>query len=111
MSGIWGDIANAIVGVILGGAITWLIERRKEKRENCKEAKRQQREAVHNRPEMQITDYQDYVSRIGYGVKQKCDVNLIVAPIDSVTIEGKSEKRLLTPTINPNTLMKTSGVA
>ena len=57
MSGIWGDIANAIVGVILGGAITWLIERRKEKRENCKEAKRQQREAVHNRPEMQITDY------------------------------------------------------
>jgi hypothetical protein len=95
MSDIIGTIVGAIVGAIAGGTITSLIERRKEKRENSKEAKKQQREAVQNRPEMQITDYKDYVSRIGYGVKQKCDVNLIVAPIDSVTIEGKKRKEIV----------------
>ena len=95
MSDIIGTIVGAIVGAIAGGTITSLIERRKEKRENSKEAKKQQREAVQNRPEMQIVDYKDYVSRIGYGVKQKCDVNLVVVPIDNVTIEGKKKKAIV----------------
>ena len=32
--------------------------------------------------------YEDYISRTGYGIKQKCDIELFVARIETVTISS-----------------------
>ena len=93
------EIIIAIVSAIAGGIITLLttliLDRRKEKREDRLEAKKAQREAFQNRPEMQIVDFKDYITRPGYGVKQKCDIDLFVARIQNVTIEGKKKKAVV----------------
>lgn len=47
------------------------------------------------RQEMQIVDFKDYISRTGYGVKQKCDIELFVAHIDNVTVEGKKKHAIV----------------
>lgn len=88
-------IASAVAGGLFTFLTTLLLERRKEKREDRLEAKRLQREVFQNRPEMQIVDYKDYISRTGYGVKQKCDIELLVAHIESVTIEGKKKQEIV----------------
>ena len=41
---------------------------------------------------MQILDYKDYISRTGYGVKQKCDIELFVAHIEKTTVQGKKNR-------------------
>lgn len=93
------EIIMAIVGAFAGGAITLLttliVERRKEKREDCLENKKLQREAFQNRPEMEIADFKDYITRTGYGVKQKCDIELFVAQIDNVTVKGKKKNAIV----------------
>ena len=93
------EIIIAIVSALVGGLFTFLttliLNRRKEKHEDSLEAKKLQREAFQNRPEMQIVDFKDYISRTGYGVKQKCDINLFVAYIDHVSVEGQKEKSMV----------------
>lgn len=93
------EIIIAIVSALIGGIITLLttlaIEHRKEKRENRLEMKKHQRELFQNRPEMQIVNFKDYISRVGYGVKQKCDIELFVAHIDSVTIDEKNKRAVV----------------
>lgn len=90
------EIFVAIFSAVFGGFITLLttlsIEHRKEKRENRLEIKKYQRELFQNRPEMQIVNFKDYISRVGYGVKQKCDIELFVVHIDSVTVDGKNKR-------------------
>ena len=93
------EIFIAIVSAVAGGIITLLttliLDRRKEKREDQLEAQKTQREAFQNRPEMQIVDFKDYIIRTGYGIKQKCDIELFVAHIDHVTVEGKKKRSIV----------------
>ena len=93
------EIIIAVVSALIGGFITFLfsvlLEKRKEKREDSLESKKQQREAFQNRPEMQIVDYKDYISRVGYGIKQNCDINVFVAHIANVSIEGDKKQQIV----------------
>ena len=86
------EIIIAIVSAVAGSVFTLLttlaLERRKEKREDCLEARKLQREVFQMRPEMQILEFKDYLSRVGYGIKQKCDIELFVAPIEKTTIKN-----------------------
>ena len=86
------EIIIAILSALVGGFITFIFtiasDKRKEKREDKLESKKLQREAFENRPEMQIIDFKDYISRPGYGVKQKCDIDIFVARISGTTIDG-----------------------
>lgn len=88
------EIIIAIISAVAGGIVTLLttlpLERRKEKREDRLEAKKLQREAFQNRPEMQIVDFKDYIVRTSYGIKQKCDIELLV-----VHIENGNGKRII----------------
>lgn len=90
------NIVELVISAVAGGIITllttWILERRKEKREDRKEEKKKQEEIAQNRPEMAIVDFKDYIERPGYGIKQKCDIEVFVAHISNVTVtdEGKS---------------------
>lgn len=89
------EILSALLGAVITLLTTLVLERRKEKREDQLEAKKAQLEAFQNRPEMQIVDFKDYLSRTGYGIKQKCDIALFVARIDNVTLEGPKKKPIV----------------
>ena len=93
------EIIIAIVSAVAGGVVTLLttlaLDKRKEKREDRLEAKKQQREVFQTRPEMQIADFKDYISRTGYGIKQKCDIELFVAHIEKTTVEGKKKRAVV----------------
>lgn len=90
------EIIIAVFSAVAGGVITLLttllLERRKEKREDRLEAKKFQREIFQTRPEMQIVEFKDYIARTGYGIKQKCDIELFVAHIESVTLESNRKR-------------------
>ena len=47
-------------------------------REDRKEAAKKQEAVYEKRPELSITEYADYLSRPGYGVKKKCDMEPIL---------------------------------
>ena len=93
------EIIVAIVSAVAGGVVTLLttlaLDKRKEKREDRLEAKKLQREVFQTRPEMQIVDFKDYISRAGYGIKQKCDIELFVAHIEKTTVEGKKKRAVV----------------
>lgn len=93
------EIIIAVVSAVAGGMVTLLttllLDRRKEKREDRLEARKLQREVFQTRPEMQIVDFKDYISRTGYGIKQKCDMELFVAHIDNITLEGKRKQAIV----------------
>lgn len=80
-------IISAIVGAISGGIVTWLLDLRKERRENKKQSRKNRKEIFENRPEFDIVDYKDYISRTGYGVKQECDLNIFLARIEGVSVD------------------------
>jgi len=86
------EIIIALISGVVGGAITLLtsliIEFYKQKRNDKLEARKERKTVFENRPEMSIVDYKDYISRTGYGIKQKCDIELFVARIENVTITG-----------------------
>ena len=93
------EIIIAVVGAVVGGIVTLLtsllLDRRKEKREDRLEVKKLQREVFQARPEMQIFDFKDYISRTGYGIKQKCDIEIFVAHIENTTVEGKKKRAVV----------------
>ena len=90
------EIIIAAVSAILSGIITWIITvssaRRKERREDSLATKKEHREIFQTRPEMDIIEFKDYLSRPGYGIKQKCDIELFVAHIDHVSVEDNGKK-------------------
>lgn len=91
-----GEIIRAAIGAIIDGIISLMTanksQRRKEQRENEMAVKKEQEEIFRTRPEMTIVEYKNYLSRIGYGIKQKCDIELFVAHIENVTVEGNDKK-------------------
>ena len=86
------EIIIAAVSALIGGLVTYLFtilsDKRKEKREDRLEEKKQNREAFQNRPEMTIVEYKDYISRVGYGVKQPANIDVFVAHISKTSIVG-----------------------
>ena len=60
------EIIIAIISALIGGIVTFMFtlvsDKRKENREDKLEAKKLQREAFQNRPEMQIVDFKDYIA-------------------------------------------------
>lgn len=77
-------IIGAIIGAIATGLVTLVLEKRKERREDKKE----QNNIFKERPELAIIEFRDYISRPGYGIKQKCDIDLFVAHIDGIDLKG-----------------------
>ena len=67
-------------------------EKRKERREDALAAKSEQQEIFRNRPEFDIIEYKNYLSRPGYGIKKKCDIEVFVAHIDHVEVEVIGKK-------------------
>lgn len=67
-------------------------KKRKERREDALAAKSEQEEIFRNRPEFDIIEYKNYLSRPGYGIKKKCDIEVFVAHIDHVEVEAIGKK-------------------
>lgn len=86
------DIIEIVVSAILGGLVTFyvtlLINKRKERLDKKEKKDQEQKIAFVNRPEMAIVDYKDYISRIGYGIKQKNDIEIYMAHIDNISINN-----------------------
>lgn len=82
-NGIYTIVAT-IIGALVTGFITWLLNVRKEWKEDLKEKQHEWEKRFENRPEFDIVDYKDYLFRVGYGIKQKCDIELFVAQIEKI---------------------------
>lgn len=77
----------SVAGIAIPAIVTLIVEYKRRKREKKKE----RQEIFHNRPEMKIVEHKDYTGREGYGIKQKCDIELFVAKIENVATTGKSD--------------------
>lgn len=86
------SIISAVITSMITCMFTMKLETHKERREAAAAAKKEQREIYEKRPEMDILKFKDYLSRPGYGIKQRCDIELFVAHIDHVTVEGNGKK-------------------
>lgn len=84
-------ITSAFVGALITFLFTLLLDKHKERRDNELEARKERIDIFQNRPEMVIVDYKDYISRTGYGIKQKSDIELIVAHIEKITVTGNKK--------------------
>ena len=107
------EILSAIIGAFISGIISWIVsnklQQRKEQREDTLAAQKERKEIFQARPEMDIVEYKDYLSRSGYGIKQKCDIEIFVAHIDHVSIEdngkkGKKKREYVRAHFNPDDL-------
>ncbi len=93
-------IIGAIIGSVATGFITWLLNIRKERKEDVKERQYERKKRFENRPEFDIVDYKDYLFRVGYGIKLKCDIELFIAhieEIDKVNYVGRFREEDLNP--------------
>jgi len=88
-------LISAVVGALSGGLVSFLLEKRKEKREDEKENLKAKKEAYENRPEFAVADYKNYTSRVGYGMKQTCDIEVLVIPIENVTITDNKKNGIV----------------
>ena len=91
-------LVNIVVTALVTGLVTLLLDKRKERREDRKEAAKKQEAVYEKRPELSITEYADYLSRPGYGVKKKCDMELFLALLslnmtDSRALQKKRTRR------------------
>lgn len=75
---------GGIIAVVITGLFTLLIAIRKERKEDLKERQHELQKRFENRPEFAVVDYKDYLSRAGYGIKQKCDIELFVAHMEEL---------------------------
>ena len=73
---------ESIINAIATGLVSLILEKRKEKRDDKKEQNRIFKE----RPELEIVEFKDYISRPGYGIKKNCDIDLFVAHMDSINL-------------------------
>lgn len=84
------DIKTAIIGAIMGalsgGVVDWILAKRRERREDKKEKEKQTQEIYKKRPELDIIGYKNYTERPGYGIKQKCDINIFLTKIWNVSV-------------------------
>lgn len=81
------DLIIAIISAVAGGIVTLLLEKRKEHREDKREKQNKKRKIYEERPELQIVEYKEYLSRPGYGLKKECDINVFMTKIEKVSVE------------------------
>lgn len=82
-------LIGALAVLITGGLVPVLLQNRKEKREDKKEAQKAQKEIYETRPEFAIEDYKDYTGRTGYGIQLKCDLSVFLARIEGTEINDR----------------------
>lgn len=82
------DIIIAFISAIIGGAVTLLLERRKEHREDKKENEKEKQKIFEKRPELKITEYKEYLSRPGHKLKKECDISIFITKMTNVSVEG-----------------------
>ena len=80
----------SIIGNITS-IISSLHDFRTDKKESKENRQKQAEEVHHNRPEFDIVEYKDYLTRTNYGIKKPCDIELFVAHIQSVSVHGKKK--------------------
>ena len=85
-------IISSVITSIITSLFTLKLETRKERREDEKDKTKEQKKIYEKRPEMEIVEFRDYLSRPGYGINQKCDIELFVAHIEHLTVEGNGKK-------------------
>ena len=81
-------MVEAILGAVVGSLTTGLINLVFEKRKDKKECEKTRKDIFEKRPELAIVEFKDYISRPGYGIKKKCDIDLFVAHIAGIDLEG-----------------------
>lgn len=81
-------IISAITGAIAGGIVTLLLDKRKERREDKKEKQKEKKKIYEDRPELQIVEYKEYISRLGHKLKKECDINVFMTKIEKVSVEN-----------------------
>lgn len=67
----------------------------KEKRKYKDSIRKENNDIFQNRPEMQIIDFKNYLSRTGYGVKKVCNIDIFVAHIDKATPTGNEKNNVV----------------
>lgn len=100
-------LIGAVAGAASGGLVSLLLDKRKERREDKKESQKAKKEAHKTRPEFEIADYKDYTARVGYGIKQPCDIEVLVIPIEDVTITDNNKKEIVNAHYNEEYLNQT----
>lgn len=77
---IFGDITTIL---------SFLHDFRRDRKVSIDNKQNKKDEVHHNRPEFDVVEYKDYLSRTNYGIKKPCDIELFVAHIQSVSVSGK----------------------
>lgn len=90
-------VVSAISGCVATIIAAIITDKRKERKENNKESKLAQEKLLDTRPEFDVVEYKDYISRVAYGIKQKCDIDLFVARIENITIQGDKKHTIVIP--------------
>lgn len=85
------ELINAIISVITGafagGIVTLFLDKRKERREDKKEKQNEKKKIYEDRPELQITEYKEYLNRPGHKLKRECDINVFMTKMEKVFVE------------------------
>lgn len=101
METIIGAILSAIISAIIATLTTLAVEKRKEKRHRIENDNKEKKEIFENRPEYAIVDYKDYISRIGYGIKQECDLDVFLTRIIGIERNGRIDAIYQKEDFNP----------
>ena len=80
-------IISAVTGAVSGGIVTLLLDKRKEWREEKKEKQNEKKKIYEERPELQISEYKEFLSRPGHKLKKECDINVFMTKIEKVSVE------------------------
>lgn len=84
---LFNAIISTITGAIAGGAVNFLLEMRKERREDKKEKENEKKKIYEERPELQIVEYKEYLSRPGHKLKKECDIDVFMTKMEKVSVE------------------------
>lgn len=80
------EIISIIISAITSGTVTLLLDKRKERREDKKVKQNENERIYEERPELQITEYKEYIECPGYELEE-CDINVFMTKIENVTID------------------------
>lgn len=84
----FNEITIAIISAFLGGFVTYLFDRKKERRKEKNDLLTKEEEQRKNRPEFLITNMKDSFNRPGTCIEtQPCDIEIFVAGIKNVSIK------------------------
>ena len=90
------DNQSAIIGSVCGALVsvptTLYVEHRKAKWTERRQQKQQKAVTFDNRPEMEIVGYDENLSSPDHEIKENCDIECVLLPIQRVAVEGAGKK-------------------